>query len=110
MDYITKNTFAQEIHPWQPFVPKMADKLILGTFPTHERNRGTYKFYYLNPNNEFWKILLEIAGLKSEDSQQMDPIKLRKQVLTKRGLGIADIYTVIYRQKTSSNDNALFPN
>ncbi|WET03354.1 hypothetical protein P0R33_03245 [Flavobacterium sp. YJ01] len=109
MDYITKNTFAQEIHPWQPFVPKKADKIILGTFPTHERNRGSYKFYYPNPNNEFWKILFDIAGLGSEDSQEKDPVKLRKQVLAKLGLGIADICTVIYRQKTSSNDNALFP-
>ncbi|AWK04790.1 hypothetical protein HYN56_11365 [Flavobacterium crocinum] len=109
MDYITKNTFTKEIHPWQPFVPKNADKLILGTFPTHERNRGTYKFYYPNTNNEFWKILFDIAGLGLEDSQEKDPIKLRKHVLTKLGLGIADICTVIYRQKTSSNDNALFP-
>ncbi len=109
MDYITKNTFAQEIHPWQPFVPKKADKIILGTFPTHERNRGSSKFYYPNPNNEFWKILFDIAGLGSEDSQEKDPVKLRKQVLAKLGLGIADICTVIYRQKTSSNDNALFP-
>ncbi|MDW8848916.1 hypothetical protein SD960_02335 [Flavobacterium sp. MMLR14_040] len=109
MTYITNNNFEVETHPWQPFIPKKADKLLLGTFPTHPRNRKTYEFFYPNPNNDFWKIIFEIAGLNIENSQKKDPVRLRKKVLTQLGLGIADICHMIYRQKTSSNDNALFP-
>lgn len=109
MAYLTKSKFDIETHPWKPFIPKKADKLLLGTFPTHSRNRKTYEFFYPNPNNDFWEIIFKTAGLNPEDQQKMDPIKLRKQVLTQLGIGIADICHMIYRQRSSSNDNAIFP-
>lgn len=109
MAYITKNQYDTEIHPWKPFIPKKADKLLLGTFPTHPDNRKNDGFFYPNPNNDFWRIIFKTAGLDLEDSQKMNSVEFRKKVLTKLGLGIADICQRIYRQQSSSNDNAVFP-
>lgn len=42
MNYITRVKYEEESHPWKPYIPKNADKIILGTFPTAERNRAYY--------------------------------------------------------------------
>lgn len=109
MAYTTKNKFDTETHPWEPYFPENATKLILGTFPTAKRNRKTYEFFYPNPNNEFWKILFSIANVDFEKSSKKDPIEERKKVLKKLRLGIADMGKVVHRQRGNSSDANLFP-
>lgn len=109
MAYKTKNTYKNESHPWEPYIPEKANKLILGTFPTSERNRGSYEFFYPNPNNEFWKILFAVAGQNLADYSKKDPVEIRKQVMKKLQLGIADMGKTIFRQRGNSSDVNLFP-
>lgn len=109
MTYKTLNEYKEETHPWQPFIPTNADKLILGTFPTAEANRGTYEFFYPNPNNDFWRVLFQSAGKNLDDYKEAEPIEIRKKILTDLNLGIGDIGKKILRQKDSSKDDNLFP-
>jgi G:T/U-mismatch repair DNA glycosylase len=109
MVYKTKNTYKNENHPWEPYIPEKANKLILGTFSTSERNRGSYEFFYPNPNNEFWKILFAVAGQNLADYSKKDPVEIRKQVMKKLQLGIADMGKTILRQRGNSSDANLFP-
>ena len=44
-----------ESHPFEPFLPKGARLLILGTFPPSEK-RWSMKFYYPNYINDMWRI------------------------------------------------------
>lgn len=109
MSYKTLNEHKEESHPWEPFIPQNADKLILGTFPTTDKYRGAYEFFYPNPNNDFWRIIFEVAGKKLDDFLQAEPIDTRKQILSHLKLAIADIGKKVLRQKGSSKDDNLFP-
>jgi G:T/U-mismatch repair DNA glycosylase len=109
MAYKVLNDYKEEIHPWEPFVPANADKLILGTFPTSENNRGALDFFYPNPNNNFWRLIFQTAGKKLEDYVHESPVEVRKQVLRDLRMGIADIGRRIFRQRDSSKDDNLFP-
>ena len=44
-----------ETHPFEPFLPKGARILMLGTFPPSEK-RWSMKFYYPNYINDMWRI------------------------------------------------------
>ena len=44
-----------EEHPFEPFLPKNARLLMLGSFPPQER-RWKMRFYYPNFNNDMWRI------------------------------------------------------
>ena len=45
-----------EIHPWEPFIPKGARILIMGTFPPPAA-RWSMNFFYPNPTNDFWPMM-----------------------------------------------------
>jgi len=107
--YKTLNEYKEEPHPWEPFIPKNADKIILGTFPTTENNRGAYEFFYPNPRNEFWKLIFKVDNKNLADYLNEEPIKIRHKILTNLKLGIADIGRRVLRQKGSSKDQNLFP-
>ncbi len=49
------NEIEIERHPFEPFLPKGAKVLIMGTFPPGE-HRWSMPFYYPNPINDFWRI------------------------------------------------------
>lgn len=107
--YNTTNSYRRETHPWPHYVPNDANKLILGTFPTAEKNRGAFDFYYPNPNNDFWKIIFEIAQESTSKFKINDLVTERKQILQKLRIGIGDIGKEILRQKNNSKDEGLFP-
>ena len=109
MSYKTLNEYKEEPHPWGPFIPENADKLILGTFPTSDKYRGAYEFFYPNPNNDFWRVIFEVAGKNLENFHTAEPIEIRKQILSELNLGIADIGKKVLRQRDSSKDGNLFP-
>ena len=45
-----------EVHPFEPFLPKGARILFLGSFPPQE-HRWCMRFYYPNWINDFWRIM-----------------------------------------------------
>src|SRR4051812_9469770 len=109
MKYKTLIEYKEEPHPWPPFFPDNADKLILETFPTSEDNRGSYEFFYPNPNNDFWPLILQVADKNPDVYLDEDPIAIRNKILRNLAMGIADIGYRILRQKDSSKDENLFP-
>ena len=48
-----------ERHPLQPFLPKDARILLLGSFPP-PKERWCMDFYYPNPQNDMWRIMGQI--------------------------------------------------
>ncbi len=108
MNYITKNNFEEEPHPWPPFIPPNAKALIIGTFPTQVKNRN-FEFFYPNGTNRFWTILSEITGISIKHKKDNEAVKERKKILEKLKIGITDMGKIVYRQNRSSSDQMLFP-
>lgn len=108
MPAITKNSYSQEQHPWNWYIPKSATKLFIGTFPTHTRNRK-HDFFYCSSTNRFWEVLASVAGHSIELLNRANAIEERKEILEKLKLGLTDIGKIIYRQQGSSKDHSLFP-
>jgi G:T/U-mismatch repair DNA glycosylase len=48
-----------EPHAFGTFAPPGVEFLIIGTFPTHKRNRE-FEFFYPNKQNVFWEIVASI--------------------------------------------------
>lgn len=99
-----------ETHPWEPFVPKGAKVLIMGTFPPGN-HRWSMDFYYPNRTNDFWKISgLIFAGDRdafvdaANKSFHLDAIR---QMLTERGIGLADSAVKARRLKGNASDKFL---
>lgn len=109
MKYKTIVSYQKENHPWPPFVPKNANKIIFGTFPTAIRNRGKIDFYYPNPNNQFWNVLRAVKeGAVDINKTVVLDLDGRKRLLKVLGLGIADLGYRIFRPSDSSLDGRLF--
>jgi G:T/U-mismatch repair DNA glycosylase len=109
MVYKTSNEYKEESHDWVPYIPLNSTTLLLGTFPTREKNRNTYEFYYPNINNPFWKILCELKGGELKHYSASEAVNERKDILDFFKLGIADVGHKVYRQNDSSLDQNLFP-
>ncbi len=105
---ITKNTFTEENHPWNSYIPSGATKLLIGTFPTDARNRK-YNFFYCSSTNRFWEVLSAVAGHPFEMLSGVNAIEERERILDKLKLGLTDMGKIIYRQQGSSKDHSLFP-
>lgn len=104
----TKNSFSEETHPWNLHIPRRADKLLIGTFPTEEKNRKQ-PFFYCSPTNRLWEVFSNIAAIPIGTLSESTAIKERENVLNKLKLGLTDMGKVILRQRKSSNDHSLFP-
>ncbi|MFA6293720.1 MAG: hypothetical protein WC637_18170 [Victivallales bacterium] len=89
-----------ETHPYRPFVPKGAEKLILGSIPpwrfTVDDNpdvnrlkklqRGDIDFAYGSRNNKLWAILSDVF-----EAGPLDTSAKIKQLLRKRKIAISDV-------------------
>ncbi len=74
-------------HEFEAFIPKDAKILILGSFPSKDSRNS--KFYYMNPNNYFYKILSELFQENFCDCS----IEVKKELLTKYGIALYDVAT-----------------
>lgn len=111
MKYVTVNKidFILELLPWPFYIPKNADKLILGTFPTIKEKRY-FDFFYPNIQNNFWDILSEITRIKLlEKSHNVNLVNERKVILDRLNLGIGDLGHKIIRTRNSSSDFNIIP-
>ena len=96
-------------HPYQPFIPKNATKLIVGTLPPprfsiQKLKQGDVDFCYGSIDGQLWKILDEIFQLNLHFETSDIAIQQRKDFLTKNNIGICDIVASCNREKIDASD------
>ena len=99
-----------ETHPFEPFLPKGAKLLMLGTFPPSEK-RWSMKFYYPNFINDMWRIFGIIffndkehfvdAASKTFRLDELIPF------LKEQGIALFDTATRIRRTTGTASDKDL---
>ena len=99
-----------ERHPWDPFTPKDARILFLGTFPPGP-HRWSMPFYYPNIINDFWRIMgviyygdkdkFYLPHLKTFD------LKKIKAFLIENKIALGDTGLEIRRLKGNASDKYL---
>tara|TARA_R100000935_G_scaffold56235_1_gene87420 strand:- start:200 stop:859 length:660 start_codon:yes stop_codon:yes gene_type:complete len=97
------------IHPYNPFIPKNATKLIVGTLPPPRFTAGNLKpddvnFCYGSRDGFLWPILNELFDLNLKYENTEAAIKQRKEFLEKRGIGICDVVESSRRSKIDASD------
>ena len=102
---------AVENHPYKPFIPKEASKLIVGNFPIgkftdparfHERKDQEMDFYYGGASNKLWRLLSACFDIELKN---VDSIK---NFLKSHHFALADILLSCRRVGGSALDTALY--
>lgn len=96
-------------HPFPPFIPKDANKLIVGTLPPPRFSTGQLKpkdvnFCYGSRDGQLWPILGTIFNVDFRYDNSEEAIAQRKQFLTSKGIGICDIVASCERKKVDASD------
>ena len=99
-------------HPYDPYVPENANKLIIGTIPPYrfcvkKFEAGDVNFYYGSKDNYFWDLISEITGIKIDSENSENAIAQRKNLLCKLNIGITDIIESCIHINQKSDDNSL---
>ena len=97
------------IHPYPPFIPENATKLIVGTLPpprftTGELKEGDVDFCYGSRDGQLWTILDKIFDLDLKYETTAQAIAQREHFLRKRGIGICDMVASAKREKIDASD------
>ena len=97
----------KETHPFQPYIPENATKLIIGTTPPprfakNELSDKDVNFYYGSSDNLFWDIVGEIAFVDFKKENSAQEIEKRKNFLEDKNIGICDIVLKTNRKKSDS--------
>ena len=108
-----------ERHPLQPFLPKNAKLLMLGSFPP-PKERWCMDFFYPNPQNDMWRIIgLVFFGDKTFFEGQRDKVpstKANKKVFDRekivafcqaKGIAIFDTAQAVIRLQSNAADEHL---
>ncbi len=96
-------------HPYQPFIPKSATKLIIGTLPPPRFSQGKLldrdvDFCYGSRNGLLWPVLDKIFNLSLLFETSEKAIKQRKDYLIQYNIGICDIVESCKREKIDASD------
>ena len=96
-------------HPYKPFIPEQATKLIVGTLPPPRFSVGNLKngdvnFCYGSIDGQLWKILDTIFNLNLKFETTDFAIQQRKNFLLKNNIGICDIVDSCQRAKMDASD------
>ncbi|WP_347374272.1 uracil-DNA glycosylase family protein [Aequorivita sp. Q41] len=96
-------------HPYPPFIPENATKLIVGTLPpprftTGELKEGDVDFCYGSRDGQLWGILDRIFNLNLKFETTAEAIEQRKHFLIKQGIGICDMVASAKREKMDASD------
>ena len=99
-----------EEHPLQPFLPKNAKMLFLGSFPP-PKTRWSMDWFYPNWINDFWRIqglihfddknFFEIKGEKRFDKERI------MSFCEEKGMAFFDTARKVCRLKDNADDNFL---
>ncbi len=97
------------IHPYPPYIPETATKLIVGTLPpprftTGELKEGDVDFCYGSRDGQLWLILDKLFGLDLKFETTAEAIMQREHFLTKRGIGVCDVVASARREKVDASD------
>ena len=96
-------------HPYKPFIPKHATKLIVGTLPPPRFTTGNLlekdvNFCYGSYYNSLWLYIDKIYNLNLLYDNSNEAVEERKQFLIESGIGICDIVESCERNKIDASD------
>jgi len=96
-------------HPYPPFIPEKATKLIVGTIPPPRfSGSGLYQddvdFCYGSKHGLLWPILDTIYDLHLEYRHNDKAVEQRKSFLKDFGIGICDLVQSCEREKNDASD------
>ncbi|MCJ7759015.1 MAG: uracil-DNA glycosylase family protein [Gillisia sp.] len=96
-------------HPYEPFIPENATKLIVGTLPPPRFTTGELKvndvdFCYGSRDGLLWPVLDKLFDLDLKFENTHEAIEQRKGFLIKRGIGICDVVQSSQRDKIDASD------
>ena len=96
-------------HPYAPFIPENATKLIVGTLPpprftTKNLKPDDVDFCYGSRDGQLWRILDSIFDLNLDYENTQKAISQRKIFLEKKGIGICDMVESAEREKVDASD------
>ena len=96
-------------HPYPPFIPENATRLIVGTLPPPRFSTGALNdqdvdFCYGSSNGMLWKIWDHLYELNLVYENTKQAIEQRKAFLKREHLGICDIVGAAYRDKIDASD------
>lgn len=102
------------IHPYKPFIPQGATKLIVGTMPPYrfcikpqELFDNDVNFYYGSKDNYFWNLMTEVTSTQLDYKNSEEAVNQRKALLTKLNIGITDIVEKCTHNDGKSDDASL---
>ncbi|WP_026915285.1 uracil-DNA glycosylase family protein [Christiangramia portivictoriae] len=96
-------------HPFPPFIPEDATKLIVGTLPPPRFTRGDLKpddvnFCYGSRDGLLWPVLSRLFQLELKFENTSEAIQQRQDFLKRRKIGICDIVESSMRAKVNASD------
>ena len=96
-------------HPYPPFIPANATKLIVGTIPPPRFSSGNLfkedvDFCYGSKYGLLWPILNQIFDLNLDFENTQRAIEQRKLFLQKNGIGICDMVHRCQRKVINASD------
>lgn len=105
----TMSSLFLHTHPYPPYIPESATKLIVGTLPpprftTGELKEGDVDFCYGSRDGQLWVILDRLfhLGLLYENTPQA--IEQRAHFLQEHGIGVCDMVAFARRAKINASD------
>lgn len=96
-------------HPYPPFIPEKATRLIVGTIPPPRFSFSEFypedvNFCYGSKYGQLWPVLDTIYDLKLNYRNDPSSVSQRKKFLTDFGIGICDIVECCHREKRDASD------
>ncbi|WP_062059886.1 uracil-DNA glycosylase family protein [Aquimarina longa] len=96
-------------HPYPPFFPEGATKLIVGTLPPPRFTTGVLKdgdvnFCYGSISGLLWPVLDRIFDLELKFETTKEAVQQRKAFLASRHIGVCDIVHSCERDKIDASD------
>jgi G:T/U-mismatch repair DNA glycosylase len=90
-----------EKNPFRYFLPRGADKLIIGSFPCFNGSNYGDWFYSGSGKNYFWRLLSDILGMPAENKKQ------KIALCEKHKIALTDIAYKIERIEKNCSDSNL---
>jgi len=96
-------------HPYPPYIPENATRLIVGTLPpprftTGELKPGDVDFCYGSRDGQLWLVLDRMFDLNLKYENTAEAIAQRERFLHEYGIGICDTVESCRREKIDATD------